>query len=104
MRLTGDTKKTLEILKERGSRGIHSFELNEAVGTFRCAARIRDLKNVGYNITSVREKLGDAYGARYTLVTGTATQSEATPQVMHPILQPVYEFDNEKGTARLVTP
>lgn len=60
--------KTLSILQQRGTRGIHSFELNHLVGTTRSAARIKDLKDLGYTISSIPEKYGDAIGVRYSLV------------------------------------
>lgn len=63
-----DTDKTLEILRERGTRGIHSFHLNFLVGTIRAAARINDLKKQGYAISSTPEKMGHTWGVRYTLL------------------------------------
>lgn len=60
------TIKILEILKERGEKGVHSFELIKLVSP-RCSARILDLKNQGYSITSVFEKMNGSLGVRYFL-------------------------------------
>ena len=62
-----DVKKTLEILRNAGASGVHSFDLNRLVGTTRSAARIDDLKKLGYVITSKPEKMGDSRGVRYYL-------------------------------------
>ncbi len=62
-----DVEQTLEILKEVGPTGIHSFELGNRVGTIRVAARVDDLKHKGYRIDTQREKLGNAWGVRYFL-------------------------------------
>lgn len=62
------TQRTLELLKEAGDKGVHSFTLNYKVGTTRSAARINDLKRQGYNITSIIEKMGDSTGVRYFLL------------------------------------
>ena len=59
-------QRILEMLQEAGDRGVHSFTLANSV-TFRASARINDLKNDGYNITSKHEKMGDSYGVRYFL-------------------------------------
>jgi len=63
-----DCEKALQILKERRSLGVHSFELNTLLGTTRSAARIQDLKDMGHSISSVPEKRGDSLGVRYYLV------------------------------------
>jgi len=62
-----DVDKTLQALRKAGSKGIHSFELNYIVGTTRSAARIQDLKDKGYRISSKPEKLGDSWGVRYSI-------------------------------------
>ncbi len=59
---------TLQALKQAGNVGVHSFILNKIVGTIRGAARIDDLKKLGYMISSKPEKLGNARGARYFLL------------------------------------
>ncbi len=76
---------TLKLLQERGNNGIHSFELMSTVGTNRAAARIRDLRKLGYIIDSKYEKRGDSHGVRYTL----AAQQN--------IKQKVYKFDRERN-------
>ncbi len=63
-----DTERTLEALQLAGMYGVHSFELNHIVGTIRAAARVNDLKRLGYIITSQPETMGDARGVRYFLV------------------------------------
>ena len=85
MKTITDLKQTLRLLQERGRGGIHSFELMKLVGTNRAAARIRDLRKLGYIIESVPEKRGDSNGVRYTL----ATQQN--------IKQKVYTFDKERN-------
>lgn len=107
MKLTGDVKITFDLLKKADTTGIHSFELNRLVGTTRSAARIRDLKDLGYIIQSKPERLGDAYGVRYTLTEGRGAPqkhaghlgAEVSPA---PSRESHYEFDNETGTARLI--
>lgn len=60
-----DIYKTLRCLQQAGSNGVHGFDLNRIIGTTRAAARINDLKKLGYNITSVWENKGNAKGKRY---------------------------------------
>lgn len=67
MKKNTDTAKVLKILQRSGMYGVHSFHLNQEVGTMRAAARILDLKKLGYDITSTPERLGDAVGVRYFL-------------------------------------
>lgn len=62
-----DIQKCLEILKRVDDKGVHSFLLNQELGTTRSAARINDLKNLGYSIISKKEKLGNSWGCRYFL-------------------------------------
>lgn len=59
---------TLQALKQAGNVGVHSFTLNKIVGTIRGAARIDDLKRMGYQIFSQPEKMGYARGVRYFLL------------------------------------
>lgn len=61
------TKLALLFLKQAGSAGVHSFDLNRLIGTTRCAARVQDLKDQGYDITSVFERKGRSWGVRYFL-------------------------------------
>ena len=68
MKIT-DTQKCLQILKRSGLYGIHSFHLNKEIGTTRSAARIEDLKKLGYTIESVPETLNGCRGCRYFLRT-----------------------------------
>ena len=64
-----DRDQILQILKERGSRGVHSLELVHLV-TPRAAARIEELANdEGWQIDRKSEKRGNAWGVRYTLLT-----------------------------------
>lgn len=63
-----DVQKTLRALIEAGEKGIHSFELNTVVGTIRSAARVRDLRKMGYHISSTSETKGNARGVRYILL------------------------------------
>ena len=90
-----DCEKCLLHLTSAGNKGIHSFTLNSLVGTFRVAARINDLKAKGYNITSIREKMGDAIGVRYFLQP-KITKDHQTAQ------KPTYKIvlDNRTNTAR----
>jgi hypothetical protein len=60
----------LRALKDAGpDRGVHGFEW-EAQGMLRYAARIHELREQGYTITSTHEALtpGGATGARYRLM------------------------------------
>ncbi len=62
-----DCEKALMYLKQSGTTGVHSFDLNQLIGSTRSAARVNDLKAKGYKIASKREKRGDSYGVRYFL-------------------------------------
>ncbi len=75
-----DTELTLEALQTAGDAGVHSFELNHIVGTIRAAARINDLKKLGYSISSQPEKLGNARGVRYFLVSAPVKKTEIKTQ------------------------
>lgn len=91
-KLTGDIKKTLEALQRAGSKGIHSLHLNATVGTTRAAARVNDLINLGYRIDNnggKKEKMGNSWGVRYTLISSPSPKGE-------------YVFDNETNTAHWV--
>jgi hypothetical protein len=70
MKINTDTQKCLEALQRAGSEGVHSFHLNQIIGTTRAAARCQDLKDQGYNITSQWEKMGNSTGVRYFLHEG----------------------------------
>jgi len=59
----------LKKLRKGGKRGVHSFVLyRSGVCGIRPAARVQDLQDQGYEILSVREKLGHAWGCRYFLM------------------------------------
>lgn len=73
-----DCQKTLHLLQEAGSGGIHSFDLNHLVGTTRIAARILDLKAQGYGITSIPEKRGDSHGCRYFLISSSNVKPQTS--------------------------
>lgn len=62
-----DCQRTLQLLREAGKAGIHSFDLNSRVGTTRAAARIDDLKRQGHKISAVYERRGNSLGVRYFL-------------------------------------
>lgn len=88
MKQNSDTAKCLKILQRVGLYGIHSFHLNQEIGTTRCAARIQDLKDKGYTIHSTPERLGDAMGVRYTL--GSSPVSQIKKEISG-------YFDNDRG-------
>lgn len=91
--VNSDCQKILELLKQRGEKGLHSFEIVRLVATIRGAARIYDLKKQGHKITSIPEKLGDAIGTRYFLnSTAPVPSKDAYIDV----------FDNETYTYRRV--
>ena len=46
-------EKILKLLKERGANGATNYELNDIC--FRYGARIKDLRDEGYDIKTVRE-------------------------------------------------
>ncbi len=91
MKINTDTAKCLKILQRVGLYGIHSFHLNQEIGTTRCAARIQDLKDKGYVITSTPERLGDAVGVRYFLNSSPVSK----PLTQKKEIQGY--FDNERG-------
>jgi hypothetical protein len=77
----------LEMLEERGDRGLHSFEFIQA-RIPRVAARVCELRAEGYSIESEREALhGAADGVRYRLNVGSST--EGRDQAGTSIPQPV---------------
>lgn len=60
-------ERILSMLRDAGTRGVHSFELFEARMP-RAAATVHTLRRDGYTITSTPETLhGDAKGVRYVL-------------------------------------
>lgn len=81
-----DKTKILEILRESGESGIHSFDLVRQAGTFRAAARIDDLKREGFIINTKSEKKGNSYGVRYFLIEN----------------KPVYKYELTGNTAHKV--
>lgn len=70
-------QEVLALLRERGSRGVHTFELRARyIGN--PSQRIAELEAQGHVISSAREKLnGDAVGARYVLVRDAAETAPA---------------------------
>jgi hypothetical protein len=59
----------LELLRSRGDRGITALDALELVGSFRLAARISDLRAMGFTITSTPETTAaGARIARYRLI------------------------------------
>ena len=59
-------QRVLWRLQVAGEQGVFSFDLKSA-GGWRYAARINDLKKLGYDILSKSEKRGDERGCRYFL-------------------------------------
>lgn len=58
----------LELLKDAGDYGLTPMTALHRVGTFRLAARISELRDDGYRITTVRHKLvTGSTVARYVL-------------------------------------
>lgn len=86
-----DTELTLQALQNAGETGVHSFELNRIVGTIRAAARVNDLKKLGYVISSRPETLGFARGVRYFL-----KSAPANPNIKVPPIKPRLEFDRDR--------
>lgn len=66
MRSQSHRQQILERLKEAGSIGVHSFDLNRNI-TWKSCTRISELRKDGWKINKRREKRGDAYGVRYVL-------------------------------------
>lgn len=90
-----DVQKTLQLLTEAGSSGMHSFDLNKLVGTTRIAARVNDLKAQGYEITSIYEKRGDSHGCRYFLISSSSVKPQTSKKQVKE--QPKGYFDNERN-------
>ena len=90
-----DAERTLQILRERGSEGIHSFHLNHLVGTIRAAARVNELKRAGYNIISKPERMNGKVGVRYFLI-GSGVPKNNAP------VEKKYIWVTEGNTARRV--
>lgn len=65
-RLKDQTRQVLRVLRERGS--LTPREALETVGTDRLAARIYELRQAGYKVSTKREPNGNGgHHARYTL-------------------------------------
>lgn len=60
-------KEIILQLLENDPEGIHSFTLVRDYWILRASERIRELKEQGHTIISTPEKMGNAYGVRYTL-------------------------------------
>lgn len=91
--MKNDTAKTLEILQKAGQKGIHSFELNTAVGTTRSASRVKDLKYLGYTINAIHEKYGNSWGVRYFLVNQPQKQASVVTSKVSEKVKPMrWEF------------
>ena len=60
-------KEIILNLLEEHEEGVHSFTLIRDHWILRASERIRELKEEGHNIISTPEKMGKAYGVRYTL-------------------------------------
>lgn len=89
-----DKLKVLELLRNAGDKGIHSFELMRDAHSSRAQARVCDLKKDGYHISAIPEKMGDSLGVRYFL--------NAEP-IKHEPVKPIrWEFDMERNVARPV--
>lgn len=72
----------LQMLRDAGDRGLHSFELYEA-RLPRAAARIAELREAGFTITSTRERYrGQAEGVRYRLVEATHQVARVEPSLL----------------------
>lgn len=93
-------ERVLQMLRQAGSRGIHTFELRrEFVGN--PSQRIAELEAEGHRITHTRERLhGDAVGTRYRLVseqentsTGAGQQSRGRLAPPGPTLADGHLFD-----------
>lgn len=80
--MTGSAKpptqaqRLLELLRERGERGVTPLDALERIGSFRLAARIWDLRSQGHTITDVGHTTeGGARVARYVLEGAAAAPS-----------------------------
>lgn len=74
--------RVLDLLRSRGPRGITALDALEHVGSMRLAARIADLRALGYDIDS--EMVPTARGARvarYTLHEPVPVEPVAAGQV-----------------------
>ena len=71
----------LRMLRDAGSRGVHTFELRGAfIGN--PSQRIAELEDAGYAISHTRERLhGKAIGTRYRLATTTSGPPSAASPV-----------------------
>ena len=66
-RLRKRTQQVLELLKERGPRGVTKLDAPSYL-SLSLSARVCDLRSKGYRIDTLRERVGDACIARYVLV------------------------------------
>ena len=78
-RLTKRAQQVLELLKERGPRGVTKLDAPSYL-SLSLSARVCDLRSKGYRIDTLREWVGDACIARYVLVaTEPVPEAGATP-------------------------
>ena len=66
-RLTKRAQQVLELLKERGPRGVTKLDAPSYL-SLSLSARVCDLRSKGYRIDTLRERVGDACIGRYVLV------------------------------------
>jgi len=57
--------RVLALLQERGEDGISAIELDREFGIYRAAARVNELRRMGYDVRTTPRKHG--YTARYYL-------------------------------------
>ncbi len=65
--LTKRERQVLELLKERGPRGVTKLDAPSYL-SLSLSPRVYDLRSKGYRIDTLRERVGDACIARYVLV------------------------------------
>lgn len=66
-RLTKRAQQVLELLKERGPRGVTKLDAPSYL-SLSLSSRVYDLRSKGYRIDTLSERVGDARIARYVLV------------------------------------
>jgi len=82
-------QKIIEALTLAGDTGIHSYQMRQ-IGGLQAPVRIMELKEMGYNITSHPEKMGNTTGCRYFL-------NKVISQIQNKIIG--YQFDDTANMA-----
>lgn len=94
--LTKRAREALEILQAH-SDGIHSFKLANLMrwDTNFVPRAISEARDAGYDISSAKEKMGDAWGVRYTFISGPTFRVRSEAQMPKKVMRLVFNPERE---------